>query len=271
MEYEDDRLAHIRSVRTLHPKEKKVELIHGDEPVRASVVRNQGMITLTLKGKLNDAATPGTRPCLRVWNRWETAGTKLADVSDQVAATYPIAGDRWYFPVEDGVIQAGKDERLPGHRVFRGIAKLQDTDGFPKVSDKRSDVNVLSQVKSVTTDLPSRVAMTPVAHRLDDSLHRLTGALNAAQALTRQTPCKELQTRVSYLPLRRWLASTFVHEIVDLDLESFMAKVRRSIDVAPEDEHRFREQAALILEEANELAGRIPSGRDASPRPQDIV
>ena len=69
---------------------------------------------------------------------------------------------------------------------------------------------------------------------------------------------------MSFTPLRRWLASAYVHEIADLDLEGFLAKVRRSIDVFPDDEHRFREQAEMVLQEANQIGGRVSPGDDST-------
>ncbi len=259
-------------------------------------------------GSFNQVAK-ARRPRLRLWNSYRNSGLRFmlfdpqsqpdADVSnkDRVqgevllneGAGFLIPGDRWYLPIQDGMPAFISGSILSGHRVFRAIAPLQkitvDSNGKTTLAttqaaavpaaalaissdliDSSPSVSLESQLNS-----GSRAHLQPVAHRLDDSLHRLTGALNAARALTRHTPCKELSTRVSYLPLRRWLASTYVHEIVDHDLDSFLAKVRRSVEVAPEDEHRFREQAALILEEANELAGRIPSGAEPMRRPQDIV
>jgi hypothetical protein len=86
----------------------------------------------------------------------------------------------------------------------------------------------------------------------------LTSALEAARELTRKTACKDLPIRVSYLPLRRWLASVSVHEIADLDLDGFLARIRRSLEVPPEEEHLLAEQASLVLEEASRLAGPLP-------------
>lgn len=246
---------------------------------------------------------------VRVWNAVIHSGKSFPIVEHKVQADNDngvrgdlliepgqtlLPGDRWYIPVREGMPDMTSGNTINGCRVFRAIAKLGtlkvDSNGTisevknlaekvipqayvasPRVTPVDSQLSpndLLNREAIENTRIPH---LQPVAHRFDDSLHRLTGALNAARALTRHTPCKELATRVSYLPLRRWLASTYVHEIVDHDLDSFLAKVRRSVEVAPEDEHRFREQAALILEEANELAGRIPSGAELTRRPKDIV
>lgn len=282
VEYEDDKQAHVRSVRTLHPSNDNnstvVELILGAKLVPATITHREGEITLTLQEELLDASSPSSRPILRIWNQWPEvvgansvvdkclAGGSLVDVTDGVGATYLIAGDRWYLPVKNGSVQIIDKQRLPGHRVFRGLAKLGANTGGTNNDIAKSNQQIAKPPAASIEPQPMSVAhvASPFAHRLDDSLHRLTGALNAARSLTRHTPCKELKTRVSYLPLRRWLASAYVHEIVDLDLDRFLAKVRRSIDVLPEDEPRFREQAALILEEANQLAGRLPSPRGST-------
>lgn len=257
-------------------------------------------------GKLKRPAN-ASNPRLRLWNSIRASGFRFTlveqegkgdtdDVNrDRVqgevvvgGGVVMIRGDRWYIPIRDGMPAMKSGERVSGKRPFRSIAKLKSVKVTPTNEGailfsslaERSDCDVAEKstpslahgtVESSSV-VPNREPLEPVAHRLDDSLHRLTGALNAARSLTRQTPCKELTTRVSYLPLRRWLASAYVHEIADLDLDGFLAKVRRSIDVAPEDEHRFREQAGLILEEANQLAGSItPRPRSETNRESDTM
>lgn len=181
-----------------------------------------------------------------------------------------LPGDRWYLPLEDGhpMEVSGRGEvRLPGQRVFRAIAKL-DT----QVKLSRHDLAALETSHGTPSvanteanrPMPENQALQPVSldeapRRFDASIDRLTSALNATRMLTRNTPCKELQTRVSCLPLRRWLAAAYVHEIADLDLDTFLAKVQRSIDIPFEEEHRFRDQAALVLEEARRIGGSLES------------
>ncbi len=301
-EFEDDRRAVLQGAWTLHPKGDQLRLYAASPILQIEVTRTpnahqlkvigeykiQGLPdTLALGNDKENTLVPERNPCLRLWNRVMSCtmkDDKVDSIKDHVGKpvvgisieekyqsedAYLIAGDRWYVDQP-----RFSNSSIKGHRVFRTLIKENKLTQVPSIASSTDQRDMQFAHETVVPEpaerLPRFASTQPVAHRLDDSLHRLTGALNAARALTRHTPCKELSTRVSYLPLRRWLASTYVHEIVDHDLEAFLAKVRRSVDVAPEDEHRFREQSALILEEANALAGRIPSGEEPR-RPQDIV
>ena len=263
-EFEDDRLAILQGAWTLHPGGGELARLHSASPIfRVTVERLPTTHRLRISGLSEPIqVTNDRRPCLRLWNKFlkqNELEKALSFEESPLQDCYLVTGDRWYI---DRSRFSGTPP-IRGHRVFRTLIKDGNLPLVPSLTHIPIKQEVL--VAEVPRESPPlRVPTQPVAHRLDDSLHRLTGAINATRALTRQTPCKELKTRVSYLPLRRWLASTFVHEIVDLDLDSFLAKVQRSVDVAPEDGHRFREQAALILDEANQLAGRIPSRSDSA-------
>ncbi len=180
-----------------------------------------------------------------------------------------LPGDRWYIPLRNGhpeEVQKEKRFRVIGHRQFRAIARL-DTPvkiqgGVLAACENRLSATLLAKAEgsSPTLDSPVLQAVTidEPPRRFDASFHRLTSALEAARELTRKTACKDLPIRVSYLPLRRWLASVSVHEIADLDLDGFLARIRRSLEVPPEEEHLLTEQASLVLEEASRLAGPLP-------------
>lgn len=188
-----------------------------------------------------------------------------------VRASFPtdsvlLPGDRWYLPLRGGgpvSARGAKELHLPGHRVFRAIAKV-DGNIVLDANGLKSGQTAAPGAAAPAPAVPAMLEMAPVeeevvaTRRFDASFHRLTSALDAARELTRKTACKDLPIRVSYLPLRRWLASVSVHEIADLDLDGFLARIRRSLEVPPEEEHLLTEQASLVLEEASRLAGPLP-------------
>lgn len=254
-----------------------------DEPYEATVDPVARKIIFTMKDAPVREAGEWK---LRIWNLKADStdlglflvqsDPKPPDQDNGVRATFPagsilLPGDRWYLPLQDGVpVSPGgaRELRLPGHRVFRAIAKVRENDGNEIALTADGPVSVSASMPGPSS---AAVVLSPLAapamasveestpvRRFDASFHRLTSALEAARELTRKTACKDLPIRVSYLPLRRWLASVSVHEIADLDLDGFLARIRRSLEVPPEEEHLLTEQASLVLEEASRLAGPLP-------------
>jgi len=278
-EYEDDHTAHLRSIKALRPDKQPIQL-DDVAPLFKVKARRVGarvylkIVELMINEKPAEIpVAEKLRPILRLWNETTLVPGQLQvrEVAVATAGQYLIAGDRWYVTVANGR-PVSADETVPaeepvfaGHRVFRGVAKLDDA-GLKEPFAASSSVPVppleeapLPIVASRSAEMTSstETVSAPLDRPFSDSLHRLTSALNATRMLTRNTPCKELQTRVSCLPLRRWLAAAYVHEIADLDLDTFLAKVQRSIEILPEEEHRFRDQAALVLEEARRIGGSL--------------
>ena len=274
-EFEDDYTAHLRSIKTLRPDGDVIRLDDVAQLFEVTAKRESNGMSLTietLQGAID--VDERFRPILRLWDvAGEHKDLKIEEVRAEQGGQYVIAGDRWYVPIEDGK-PAAEEFGVPGHRVFRGVAKLApDGTPLPLASSANSPPPLTGIAPSPAIaysgielpDLPETVS-APLARPFNASLYRLTTALNATRMLTRNTPCKELQTRVSFLPLRRWLASAYVHEIADLDLDTFLAKVQRSIDVPFEEESRFRDQAALVLEEARRIGGSLESETSSPDR-----
>ena len=280
-EYEDDLTVHQKSVELLFLDDDEAAL-----PFEGTVELSSQAIALTPNA--DRSIESSRRPVLRFWHALVPAVAldklplAVSTPAHGIALTPKVEGkvvlkpgDRWYLPIVNGR-PAGESPdhpaEIPGHRVFRAVTKLGDLtlaqDGTITAASTKPDPLLTARdrdserivtgrgvVDAPQAPAPEADETAFAARPFSDSMHRLTSALNATRVLTRNTPCKELQTRVSCLPLRRWLASAYVHELADLDLDAFVSKVQRSIDIVPEDEYRFREQAALVLEEARALAG----------------